>query len=92
MRKMYISTAVEQTFHYSYKNNSDGYNAIMKFRVRDSKEFKKDYKNLCDFYLKEIEMRCGCSHDCCGHWFTMLNDVKRNGKRITMKVSTARNY
>lgn len=48
--------------------------------------------NLYDFYVEHFERRCSHDYDCCGCWFTNLQDIKRKGSKIILKIGTARNY
>jgi hypothetical protein len=56
------------------------------------KNFGNDFKNLYEFYEKNFERRCHCQFDCCGHYFSILQDIKRVGKTITLKIAYARNF
>ena len=56
-------------------------------------KFDKNKKmNLYDFYEENLEQRCYCEHDCCGHWFSSLGDIKRKGNKIYVSIGYAPNY
>lgn len=61
--------------------------------IKDFQDELKESGSLYKFYLDHIEQRCSCVYDCCGHWFSGLDGIKRKGKnKLIVHLSWAQNY
>lgn len=74
-----------------FDQNQDGDYASAKITVKFDRPLTEH--ELIDFYEENILQTCHCSHDCCGHWFSMISRVKRKTvSSFEMKIGYARNY
>lgn len=64
----------------------------LKLHVEIESKKDKTKQSLYDLYVNEIETRCHCDFDCCGHWFSTLISVERRGNAVFMKLAYAQNY
>lgn len=54
---------------------------------------KTTLKKAWDYYFSDIEKRCYCEYDCCGHVFSSPKNVIRKGNnKFEYSISYARNY
>lgn len=54
---------------------------------------KLSLRNLKQWAFDNLEQRCSCEHDCCGHWFTTSINVKRlKNRTFTITTGYAQNY
>jgi len=54
---------------------------------------KLSLTNLKQWAFKNLEQRCYCEHDCCGHWFTTSINVKRlKNRKFSIITGYAQNY
>lgn len=78
--------------HDSHGHDSDG-DAYAKNYMIVKTSSKLSLKNLKSWAYDNLNRRCHCEHDCCGHWFTTFINVKRLKNR-TFAITTgyAQNY
>ena len=54
---------------------------------------KLSLNNMKRWAYKNLERRCYCQHDCCGHWFTTFINVKRiKNRKFSITMGYAQNY
>jgi hypothetical protein len=73
-----------------YDRKTFGDYASERVKVKNIKT--AEFKSLYDFYQTYFEQSCGCAHDCCGCWYSMLKDVKRTKNCIELNLYYARNF
>jgi hypothetical protein len=77
-------------FSYKVKIMNANYKTKTETVIVKLKQGQKLY-SLYQFYLSNFEKNCYCQHDCCGHWFSSLIDIKRKGRKVFLKIGYAQN-
>lgn len=82
--------AVLELAQRGYDSDGDAYGSTYMIIKTSS---KIDLKSVKMWAYDNLETRCYCEFDCCGHWFSNVNNVKRlKNRKYAITINSARNY
>lgn len=84
-----INVALE---HNNAGCDNDGDNYASTYMIVKTSS-KLSLNNLRQWAFDNLEQRCHCEYDCCGHWFTTSINVKRiKNRKFAITTGYAQNY
>ena len=76
---------------FNHWNNGKKENALNKYSIKFNRPTSK--KEAVKFYYENLERSCHCSHDCCGHWFSVLSGLTRKTtSKFEFSIGLSRNF
>lgn len=72
--------------------DDDGYSYAKTYMIVKS-DVRIKLRALKKWAYENLEQRCSCEHDCCGHWFTTSIGVKKlKNRTFAIQIGYAQNY